>query len=538
MRILRTYLPLAILLALNWALLYPRLASPDQDWDAVHVYLPMASKLLAVGLGYFGQQASVEMPPFAYIWPALLGAQLGTVKVVNLLLSGATLVLVWRTGWLLHSELAGLAAAALFALCPTTKPFLATALSEPPYFFLTAAWLWSLAEYYATGRRSFLVIAAGALGLASITRSSLFYLLPVLFIFFAVRRERDVAIAHGAALSIPLIFIAKNLLLFGFPFFATGSGNALYLGHHPVTLGYDPYYLGLVFDTGSITQGPSQLELASERLMSGIARMMIFQADPAWLASLYAHKLAAFVFVSNAAIDGDVLLLRSWRILTLILAVAGFRAIVSPALRWVIALMLAYQVLVHIPVLYTHRYSVGALDLWLALLAGLGIAALVERRSAAQIGGFALALVVGLGAGWWTYRYGPEPQLEVLKTRNALVWEMRGVRGVGRLELTIPPSPLLDPISNYAIVLDAASGCANVAFSFRREGASEFGRSVTHRLEIDGKVHRYQFGVVHPMQLQFPGRLRIETPCILEIQRIALHKVDAGSELRERYLGR
>jgi hypothetical protein len=538
MRTLRTCLPLAILLALNWALLYPHLASPDQDWDATHVYLPMAARLLAEGPGYFGQAASIEMPPFAYIWPALLGAKLGTVKMANFLLSGVTLVLIWRAGWLLHSELAGLAAAALFALCPTTKPFLASALSEPPYFFLVALWLWSLIEFFSNGRRPFLVIAAVAIGLATITRGSLFYLLPILLIFFAVRRERDVAIAHAAALVVPVAFILKNLTLFGFAFFATGSGNALYLGHHPVTGGYDPYYLGIIFDTGSITQGPSPLTLQSERLMAGIARMMVFQADPAWLASLYAHKLAAFVFVSNLAIDGDVVLLRSWRILTLVLAMAGFRAIASPALRWVIALALAYLVIVHIPVLYTHRYSVGALDLWLALLAGIGLAALIERRSAGEIAQFALAGVLGVGAGWWMYRYGPEPQLDVLHSRHALVWEVRGVRGIGRIEMTIPPSPLLDPVSNYAIVIDAASGCANVAFSFRREGASEFGRGVSHRFDTDGKVHRYQFGVVHPMQLQSPGRLRIETPCILEIQRIALYKIDAGSELRERYLGR
>jgi 4-amino-4-deoxy-L-arabinose transferase-like glycosyltransferase len=535
MRILRTYLPLAILLALNWALLYPRLASPNTDWDATQVYLPMAARLLSEGLGYFGQQASIEMPPFSYIWPALLGAKLEAVRMTNFLLSGATLVLIWRTGWVLHSALAGLAAAALFALCPTTKPFLASALSEPPYFFLMALWFWSLAEFYSSGRRSLLIITAISLGLASITRGSLFYVLPVLFIFFAIRRERYVAIAHGAALTIPLAFIAKNLILFGFAFFATGSGNALYLGHHPVTGGFDPYYMGIFFDTGSVTQSPSPLTLESERLMAGIARMMIFQADPAWLASLYAHKVAAFVFVTNLAPDGDVVVLRSWRILTLILAIAGFRAIASPALRWVIAITLAYQVVVHIPVLYTHRYSVGALDLWLALLAGLGLAALIERRSTGEVLVYATAAVAGLGAGWWTYRYGPEPQLDMLRSKHALVWETRGLRGVGRMEVNIPPSPLLDPVSNYGLLIDAASGCRNVTFSFRREGASEYGRSVTHRFDIDGKVHRYQFGALQPMQLQSPGRLRIETPCILEITRLALYKTDAGSGLRERY---
>ena len=536
MRTLRTCLPLALLLALNWALLYPRMASPDQDWDATHVYLPMAAHLLSEGLGYFRQVASIEMPPFTYTWAALLGAKLGTVKMANFLLSGATLALIWRTGWVLHSEAAGLAAAALFALCPTTKPFLASALSEPPYFLLVALWVWSLAEFYSSGRRSLLIITAISLGLASITRGSLFYLLPILFIFFAVRRERYVAIAHAAALTVPVAFILKNFILFGFAFFATGSGNALYLGHHPVTGGYDPYYLGIMFDTGSVTQGPGPLALESERLLAGIAKMMIFQSDPAWLASLYANKLAAFVFVSNAAIDGDVVLLRSWRIATLILAVAGFRAIASPALRWIIALALAYQVIVHIPVLYTHRYSVGALDLWLALLAGIGIGALVERRSGAEIGRYVILLVVSLAAGWWVYRFGPEPQLDVLRTRNALVWEARGVRGVGRMEFNIPPSPLLNTITNYGIVLDAASGCANVAVSFRRDGAAEFGRSINRRLDIDGKVHRYQFGVVHPLQLQSPGRLRIDTACILEIKRIALYTIDAGLDLRERYL--
>jgi hypothetical protein len=398
-----------------------------------------------------------------------------------------------------------------------------------------ALWFWSLAEFHSSGRRSLLIVTAISLGLASITRGSLFYLLPILCIFFAVRRERHVAIAHAAALAFPLAFLLKNLALFGFAFFATGSGNALYLGHHPVTGGFDPYYMGLVFDTGSVTQGPSPLTLESERLMAGIARMMIFEADPAWLAALYAKKLAAFVFVTNLAIDANVVLERSWRVVTLILAIAGFRAIASPALRWVVALTLAYQVIVHIPVLYTHRYSVGALDLWLALLAGVGIAALIERRSATEVLLYATACVAGLGAGWWVYRHGPEPQLDMLRAKHALVWEARGIRGVGRMEINIPPSPLLDPLSNYGILIDTASGCANVTFAFRREGASEFGRSATHRFDIDGKVHRYQFGALQPLQLQSPGRLRIETPCILEIRRLALYKTDAGSGLREKY---
>jgi 4-amino-4-deoxy-L-arabinose transferase-like glycosyltransferase len=529
---------LSALLVLNWVLLYPYIGSTGQDFDAVHTYLPMARQLLADGLGYFATEASIHMPPFAYIWPALFGAELGTVKTVNFLLSGATLVLVFRTGWLLHSELAGLAAAALFALCPTTKPFLAAALSEPPYFFLTALWIWSLAEVYVGGSRRLLIITAISLGLASITRGSLFYLLPVLVLFFFLKRERDAAIAHLAALAFPAIFIVKNAILFGFPFFATGSGNALYLGHHPVTGGFDPYYFGIGFDVGSVIQGPDHLSLASERLFTGIARMMVLQDDPAHLAWLYLHKLGAFLFVTNIAAEDHAVWLRAWRIFALIVGAVGFAAVGSSLLRWVLGLMLAYQVAVHLPVLYTMRYSVGALDLWLVLLAGIGIAAMIERRSLAHFGKVALVTTAGLGFGWWHFVRGPEPQLDLTRSRSPLVWEMTRLHGYGLIEAVVPASVQFPTWSNFAIAMDAASGCASIRISYRRDGQQEYSPVVTHRLDDDGRVHHYRWGANAPLEVIAPGRLRIEAPCMMEISRLAIHKLDAGADLRERYLRR
>ena len=538
MRILRIYLPLAALLALNWVLLYPYVGSNGQDFDATHMYLPMAKRLLADGLGYFATEDSIHMPPFAYIWPAIFGAELGTMKLVNLALTGATLVLVFRTGWLLHSELAGLAAAALFALCPTTKPFLATALGEPPYFLLTALWIWSLAEYFVGDSRRHLVIAAIALGLASITRGSLFYLLPVLVLFFAWKRDRDAAIAHLAALAFPVAFIVKNLILFGFPFFATGSGNALYLGHHPVTGGFDPYYFGLMFDVGSVIQGPDHLSLASERLFTGVARMMVLQDDPAHLATLYLNKLAAFLFVTNIAIEDHAPWLRAWRIFALALGAVGFAAIASTTMRWVLGLMLAYQVAVHLPVLYTVRYSVGALDLWLALLAGIGIAAVIERRSFGYAARVTLATLAAVAGGLWLFFRGPEPQLDLTRTRSPVVWQMGRLAGYGNLEVVIPSSTQFPPDANFALAMDAATGCKSIQISYKRDGQPGYSRAVTHRLDDDGHVHRYRFGAIVPLLMVAPGRLRIEAPCMMEISRLAIHKIEAGPDLRERYLRR
>lgn len=533
---LRTLLPLVAILALHYALLYPFLKQSGQEFDAIQTYLPMARRLLAEGLAYFAQEQSIQMPPFAYVWPAIFGGELAAVKLANYLLSGATLLLVFRTARVLHSEAAGLAAAAFFVLCPTTRQFLATALSEGPYFFLVAAWIWSLAEYLTGGRRAYLAIAAVALGLATLTRGSLFYLLPVLVALFAWKRERAATVAHLAALAIPVAFIVKNLALFSFPFFATGSGNALYLGAHPVTAGYDPLYFGLLFDTGSVTLNPSPLLLESERLMAGIARMMILETPPAQLAAMYAQKLGAFVFVSNVAIDGD-LSMRLWRIATLVLATVGLAGVGSGLARWVLGTTVAYLVAVHVPVLYEHRYSVGALDLWLALLAGVGAVELAQRRDRTELGWVALATGAGFIVGLWTW-FGPEARIDVFRARNAFVWDIRNVRGYGRIEVPVPQAPNFHPWSNFALVVDMASACDTLRLSYKRDSDAEYSPAVVHRIEGDSKVRRYQFGATNPLRLNAAGRLRIEAPCAMDIHRLAVYTPQAGSEMREKYLSR
>lgn len=541
----------AAALALHWFLLYPCLARPDHDFDAVHMYLPLAQRLLAEGFAFFGTEASIQMPPFSYAWPALFGAKLATVKMANFLLSGATLVLVFRTAWLLHSRAAGVAAAFLFAACPLFKPTLATAITEPPYLMLLAVWIWALAEWFASPRRVFIPIAGIAFGLAILTRGTFFYWLLALIAFFAWRREKGALAAHLIALALPLAFIAKNALLFSFPFFATGAGNALYLGTNPVTGGYDPYYVGLIFDVGAIAPGPAPLTLEAERLLGGVARMLLAETDKGQLAALWAKKLAAFLFVSNAA-EGNVAWLRAWRIVMMVLAAAGVMGIASRTLRWVVAGSVLYQVAIHVPVLYTLRYSVGAVDLWLVLLAGIGLATLYERRNARAIAAVAAVAIAGVAGGAYAYRYAGSPEPDVFRAKHQVIWETRGVKlHAGTNEIAVRDAPLFHPWFNYVLVVDSAGACDALRISYqrdadkdlgpevkRREADRDFGPVVERRMEGDGQVHRHQLGAIVPLGINAEGRLKIETPCELDVPYLGVYSAIGALDYRERFLAK
>ena len=167
------------------------------------------------------------------------------VRTVDVLLSGVTLLLLYGAAASAHSRLAGLAAAAAFALCPLLKPYLAAPITEPPFLLLHAAWIWSLARWAGGGAAWLAILAGVAAGLSVLTRATSFYWLVALAGVFLIlwmrapapERTRMAAplVGHAVCLTLPLAFIARNWLLFAFPFFATGAGNALYLGNNPAT---------------------------------------------------------------------------------------------------------------------------------------------------------------------------------------------------------------------------------------------------------------------------------------------------------------
>ncbi len=513
----------------------------------LHLYLPLAQGLVEHGARFFLDAQSIHAPPFSYIYAAMLGGSPPLIKAVDGVLSGATLLLVFRTASLLHSRLAGLLAAFLFAASPLTRPWLAAPITEAPYLLLCAAWIWGVAEYLEAGKRWALWLAALAVSLACLTRATMFYWIPLLAVVSGAlglgssaraREWRDVSLAHIAALALPTAFIAKNWLVFGFPFFTTGGGNALYLGNNPVTGGYDPNYLGLYYDVGSITRDFHHLSLEGERLLSRVARFVISQQSLHALVVMHVKKLAAFIFVTNA--EEHVEIVRSWRIATIVLAAVGFRFARPRPLAWLVLGMLAYQVAIHVPVLYTHRYSVGAMDLWLILLAGVGVAGILRSRRRAVLAlGTLTVVAAGAAAGVYAYSHAGPPHPDVFAAPRHRVWQGRGfvlrVPPNQRAAIDIPvrgTSPMYS-WANYILVLDAklesTSGqprCAEPEVAYRPDGEASFHGPVEIRVPVDGVGHRIQLGSV-PLELDAPGTLRVtlscETAAVLEIPRAAVY---------------
>jgi 4-amino-4-deoxy-L-arabinose transferase-like glycosyltransferase len=555
---LATWATLGLALALNGYLQSPYLTHTEEDWDAVHLYQPLAKGLLEGGASFFTQEASLRAPPFSYGYQALLGASLPPVRWANLVLSALTLCLLFRCGWLLHSRLAGLAAAMLFALCPILKEFIVAPLTEGPFIFLCACWFWAMCEWFRGGRRAFVGIAAVALTLAVLTRATLLYWILIAIVAFAWlalrrrdearRRARGALAAHVIALVAPAAFTAKNLAVFGIGFIATGAGNALYQGNHPVTHGYDGPFVGLVTDVGQITRVPDHLELEAEKRLMKVARGMIRDSDPAALAGLHANKLAAFLFVTNAY--PRVLELRSWRIALFILAAIGFAGMRDPWMRGLLGAILAYQVASYVPVLYTHRYSV-TMDPWLMIASGVGVASLWSRRRPREMVAAAGAIAIGIAVGRDLAQRMDPPEPDIYGGARMLVWKGEPRRITFEadhpvIDIPIPNSPWFHPWNGNVLLLDAAltpapgdDRCGEVRFTYRRDAAGTDEALVRH-LVADGRMHRRQFGAV-PIRLNAPGTLRIELRCArggsLELGQIAVYTPVAGIVYAQRYLG-
>ena len=539
-------------LALHWLLQLAWLRSAYVTADARYLYLPGAARLLEAGWKFFLEPLSVQAPPVAFLWPAAFGADPARVQLANYLLSGATLLLAARAAWLMHSPLAGAAAALLVALSPLLRPWFTQPLTEAPFLFFSAAWWWGLCEFVHRGRRAALVAAVLALALAGLTRATFFAWMPVVVAFFAVlawrgasdgrERARRIAIAHAAAMLLPVAFMAKNLAAFDFPFFATGGGAALYQGNNPLTGGYDANYVEIAHDVGAIARDQSHLTLEAERLLRGTARLMI--SEQPWDARfrLHAKKLAAFFLVTSA--EPHARTLRGWRIALLVFGVAGLLAMRDPRMRALFAALVACQVAVHVPVVYTYRYSVGALDLWLVIAAGIGMAALF-RRGRIVAAAAALALVAaGLVASAYVLRVADPPAPDVLAAPRMRVVESsvppRADAGSGVVEVELPASERFFAFNNHVVVLDvdAEPGCSRLTVSYRPAASDAFHAAAPRRLHAG--PNRIQVGWV-PLALSLPGRLRLAPECAaparIAVRRVAVYAAIGSIDWRERLLG-
>lgn len=360
----------------------------DFFYDATHVYLPHARRLLGEGLGFLADERSVWAPFLTYAYPALLGANVPLIMAVNLVLSCATVLLVHGIAVRAGSARAGLAAAWIYAVSAPVVQVVLNVSTETPFLFFCALWLWSFARLEETRLRRFAWIGGIALALAANTRASILpfayasaLLALVACAFRGPRRSTwvNLALMQGIAVALVMVVVVKNGLLFGLFQLSTGGGNALYLGNHTLTGGYEPFYGGLFFDVTEVAHG-NHLSLHADRVLREAGWQMVQAQSLPALAQGYGLKIAAFFFYANAVIDDSFFTLRSWRIvllaLSLVTLLRGWRNPVVLLATAVAASLAA----VHVPVPYNPRYSEGSLELWLAVLAGCGVATVTRWR--------------------------------------------------------------------------------------------------------------------------------------------------------------
>lgn len=551
------------------------------DFDASHFYLPYAQEFLAEGLNFFRKEQSVHYAPMAYVYPALFGADPVAVKFANVFLSTMLLVMLYRTGELLHSRKAGLLVAFLFALSPTITPYIPTVLTEPLYFFCLGVWIWSVSEIVIVRNSYYVPVAGIAFGVAILTRGTFYYFLfPILLVtlLIALRNRgkqhdigKDLFLAHTIALLFPLAFIIKNWWLFDYPFFATGTGYALYFGSHPLVNGYEMPYYGLGYDEGTITRDLERLSIAADNLLKGVSLAIL--SDRTWgsLLETYSQKTFAFVFFTKAVLLDTIFNLRSFRIVATVLSFVGLFALKNRAMRGLFGGILLYQILAHMPVLYQPRYSVGALDLWLTILSAIGLVYLSSSQTSRLKTLWIVGIIlIGIGVGEWHRTNSAPLSPDIFSVPHDKAWirtkqELAGMAIEG-MELTpdgkmiinaeIPAVyfpvrnvPELNSSGNYVLTTEFSvlpkgtkDNCRDGQVFYKRlvdPGFSD-AQSIPFKIISDGRQHVYHFGATLPLALISDGDIRLSVYCppgtVLDIQRVVISVPQVAARYREKYL--
>jgi 4-amino-4-deoxy-L-arabinose transferase-like glycosyltransferase len=554
------------------------------DFDARAYYIPYAKRLLNEGFSFLFTEDAIHIPPFSFIFPALFGADLGMQKNISIVLSTLNIFILFRTGQLLHSRLAGIAAVIFYASSPSFKPFLSTGSVEPLFIFLMASWFWLLAEAWASQRRSFFLAAGAMFGLAALTRATVIYVLPIVIFASFWMRYRTVSSADGEranwanlawghvlALAMILPVLIKNMLIFDLPSISTGAGIALYLGNHPLTFGMDSGYFRTNFDNGIVPPpGLSHLALVADRALAAVGKYMLLSQSPSFLLEMYAQKLFAFFFVGNREWIAPVATLRSWRIFFIAFSIPAIWALRAKPIIWLLCGLLAFQVVAHLPVVYSHRYSVGVLEMSLVLFAGIGVAMFVHEKRWFSLAGVAI-LVTALSYIGAVYArdahrlkaniYGvPHEVVYSTKSIGLPVANLVGALRISdgefestgtsvKIDIDLTTVQNIRSHGNEMIVIEGSvtvgaqsRNCEAVNYYFRKQSETAFSESKVWQdiWPANGKSALYVLGGDAPLEIYEPGTLRLEFTCRakmrINLSRIEVVRPTVAQYYRDQYL--
>lgn len=538
--------------------------------DAVAVYLPMANKLLDSPLTILSEPAAITVAPGSYFYMALAGAEPAQIFILNIVLAVCSALLVFDLCRRLGGIYAGLAGAVLYCASPLLLQVLIPALNEPPYLFFTTLWLWSTVLIGGKQDKLWPVLVAGlALLLSILTRAIYFYWLfpAVITCALVYVYAKDVSLKKLAARILAAHLIAAagagaytfyNWQVHDTPMIATGSGTALYFGSNPVTLGYEPPYLNMVHDEWMMTDRvDSHLSPHNDRRLSFAAKHMLKDMSTQDLVELYTNKLGAILFFSQANMKLNVLNERAFRIFLLVLAGVGVFYYRKNLIVAMLFCAFLYVTAVHVPAMYNQRYSIGALDLPLTLLAALGAAQLIRQRSNKKIIGFVLLTTLsGITLGTLHQRYSAPlmPRIDKGISHLALQAPLNNLdyQGFSNNPLTEPartlvkaPSITWKNISNHKrggtpiISIDIAQmdqRCKRIDFTYSDKEQNTWQSSM--RLKRPSAPLTLNFGSlsldnIDKYESQLEIKFRCPTGSTLKIDGIALYVSQAGLHYRE-----
>jgi hypothetical protein len=140
-------------------------------------------------------------------------------------------------------------------------------------------------------------LAGALLGLASLTRSVVTAIIPVvmLWVWFGVKDRKGAAIIPAFVLLLTLPWAARNTLLFDRPtYIESALGYQLYLGYHPESSGTFQY--GISLDLLPYLDDAERDEIGTE------AALGFMRDDPGRIPYLMAHKLGHFFALERRAL--------------------------------------------------------------------------------------------------------------------------------------------------------------------------------------------------------------------------------------------
>ncbi len=274
--------------------------------DEINYYAKGAENFRAQGFAYFLTKRSLYNGPLNILWVALFKNNFLALKVCNLFLFSLCSLLLWSIVSRLYNKRIAFYAWVFFNAYPPFIHYSFTILSEPLYIvFLLISFY-----FFVKGKEGkylkYIFLSGLIFGLATLVRPTsqyfpiFFFLLILIKNYFRKSQKYKIFIKTSSIFLFGFYLIIapwmlKNLFFLNKLAIANGSGAVLYLGNDLKKNGDEPVYVGMVFDTGKITDSDSHLSIEGDDKLTKAAIRNI-KSEPFEIFKLTLKKSFKLVF--------------------------------------------------------------------------------------------------------------------------------------------------------------------------------------------------------------------------------------------------